>query len=182
MDIYQQIKEECLRSTETSPIKHLCQMMQKDYVHMHGPEHHVLDGACFLSALHSAGVDFDLDAALDEMIRRGRQMPGATCGQWGVCGSASSVGAALSILHGTGPLSSDQYYSDNLSFVSQALQAIAAVGGPRCCKRNAFLSLSVAIDFVDRQYGIKLPKSKPRCTFSPQNQQCLGADCPFFGG
>ena len=35
MDIYQQIKEECLRSTETSPIKHLCQMMQKDYVHMH---------------------------------------------------------------------------------------------------------------------------------------------------
>ena len=32
--------------------------MQKDYISIHGPEHHVLDGSCFLTALHNAGLHF----------------------------------------------------------------------------------------------------------------------------
>ena len=102
------IKRECLQSKETNPVELISGMMQNALVRMHGPEHHVLDGACFLTALHNAGMKFDLESALDEMIARGAKMPGATCGQWGVCGSAASVGAALSIVHGTGPLSADE--------------------------------------------------------------------------
>lgn len=89
------IKEECLKATSQNPIELAFDIMKKDYISIHGPEHHILDGSCFLTAMHNAGVDFDLNEALDEMIERGRQMPGATCGQWGVCGSTSSVGAAL---------------------------------------------------------------------------------------
>lgn len=87
------IKEECLRSDTTNPIELLIHIMKKDYISIHGPEHHVLDGACFLTAMHNAGVTFDLKKALDEMFERGEMMPGATCGKWGMCGSASSVGA-----------------------------------------------------------------------------------------
>jgi hypothetical protein len=179
-ELYALIKADCLKSASRDPIELICGMMEKDAIGIHGPEHHILDGACFLTALHNAGVTFDLDRALDEMIERGKKMPGATCGQWGVCGSAASVGAALAILHGTGPLSHDQYYRDNLNFVSQALGKIAEVGGPRCCKRNAFLSLLTAIAFVDTRYGIKLPRREVVCRFSDRNKQCLGSACPFF--
>lgn len=177
---YELIKAECLKATTTDPIELIFEIMQKDYINIHGPEHHVLDGACFLAALHNAGVEFDLPAALDEMAERGAKMPGATCGQWGMCGSASSVGAALSIIHGTGPLDSDEYYKDNLKCVSNALGRLAEIGGPRCCKRNAFTSMGAAVDFVKEQYGIELPKHEIKCIFSQRNQQCMGAKCPYF--
>lgn len=181
-DKYALIKEECLKSAEKDPISLIFGIMKKDYISIHGPEHHILDGSCFLTALHNAGVEFDLETALDEMAVRGSKMPGATCGQWGMCGSAASVGAALAIIHRTGPLSSNQYYKDNLKLVSQALAKIADVGGPRCCKRNAFLSLQAAVDFVKEQYGVDLPEHEIICGFSERNAQCLGAECPFFGG
>lgn len=173
------IKKECLRSDTTDPIELIVHIMKKEYISIHGPEHHVLDGSCFLTALHNAGVEFDLEKALDEMAARGKKMPGATCGQWGACGSAMSVGAALAILHETGPLSDNEYYRDNLQFVSKALAKIGEVGGPRCCKRNAFLSLQTAIDFVNERYGIQLPKHEIVCSFSSRNMQCIKERCPF---
>ncbi len=179
---YAKIKAECLNATTADPFKLLVHLMKRSAISIHGPEHHVLDGSCLLAALHNAGVEFDLEAALDEMALRGSKMPGATCGQWGICGSAASLGAALSILHGTGPLSHDQFYKDNLIFTSRALARMAEIGGPRCCKRNAFLSMETAVAFVKEQYGIDLPANVPVCTFSAANQQCLGKGCPYFGG
>lgn len=175
-----QIKAACLAAATPDPIELITSIMQKEYIPIHGPVHHILDGACFMTALHNAGLEFDLSAALDEMIVREQKMPGATCGQWGMCGSASSIGAALSIVHGTGPLSSNSYYQDNLRYVAKALTSLAEVGGPRCCKRNAFLSLYAAIDFVKEIYGITLPKREIRCDFFPKNQQCIHARCPFY--
>lgn len=177
---YIQIKNECLKATTNNPIELIMDLMKKDYISIHGPEHHVLDGACVLTALKNGGMKFDLEKALDSMVERGKKMPGATCGQWGMCGSSASIGAALAIIHETGPLSNNQYYKDNLQYVSQALGKIAEVGGPRCCKRNAFLSINAAIDFVKEHYGVSLPKSNVKCIFSNENEQCLGINCPFF--
>lgn len=179
---YNLIKTECLASKSTDPIKLAVSVMQKEYISIHGPEHHILDGSCLLTSMHNAGAKFDLSKALDEMAVRGSKMPGATCGQWGMCGSAASVGAVLAIIHKTGPLSRNQYYKDNLELVSLALGKIASVGGPRCCKRNAFLSILTAVDFVNERYGLTLSKSSPVCVFSGKNQQCLKSDCPFFAG
>lgn len=177
---YVLIKEKCLKSDSRNPIQLIKSLMKEEYIHMHGPEHHILDGACFMTTLHNAGMDFDLDKALDEMIVRGLKMPGATCGQWGMCGSTSSLGAALSIIHETGPLSDNQYYKDNLKLVSQSLNAISEVGGPRCCKRNAFLSLKTGIQFVKECYGIELETEDIICEFSSLNKQCIKKECPFF--
>lgn len=172
-------KSICLTLEDTDPAAIAVALMEQPQVPIHGPVHHILDGSAFLTALHNAGMEFDLAAALDELAQRGSQMPGATCGLWGVCGSAASLGAALAIVHQTGPLSDDEYYRDNLSLTSAILKRIAEVGGPRCCKRNAFLALSVGADFVEGRYGLRLERSAICCGFSGRNEQCLGTHCPF---
>lgn len=125
------------------PVEIACELMKKPYVGMHGPEHHFLDGAAFLTAYKNAGGKIDLDRALDELAGRTIRMPGAMCGQWGICGSVASVGAA------------------------------------RCCKRNAFLSLSFGARFVRETYGIPMQTGDIVCTFSDRNAQCLVSRCPF---
>lgn len=174
------IKNYCLNQKEINPLKIAQAMMDNEEIPMHGPIHHVLDGAAFMSAMYNAGVKFNLDESLDELIIRGHKMPGATCGQWGMCGSSSSVSAALSIIHQTGPLSNNKYYQDNLHLTSLALGRIGDVGGPRCCKRNAFISLLSAIEFVKKEYGIKLENEKPVCHYSYKNKQCIQERCPFY--
>lgn len=176
----QKILALCQTMEGTSPVTIAKELMSDPLIGIHGPEHHILDGAAFLTALHNAGVEFDFPAALEELAARGRKMPGATCGQWGVCGSASSVGAALAILHGTGPLSDSEFYKDNMRLTSRVLAALSEIGGPRCCKRNGFLALKTAAEFVRERYGVELKTGETRCTFSPRNKQCIGTRCPFF--
>ena len=90
-----------------NPVHIFKSMAKKDYISMHGPEHHILDGASLLTAYRNAGGDIDLDEALDKLMAEGLRMPGAMCGLWGICGAITSIGAALAIIDGTGPLSTD---------------------------------------------------------------------------
>ena len=108
----ERIKKAVSGSDLKNPVKIAENVMREDYVSMHGPEHHFLDGAAFLAAYKNAGGNIDLAACLDELEKRTDLMPGAMCGLWGVCGSAAAVGAALSVIHGTGPLSTDEFYKD----------------------------------------------------------------------
>ena len=98
----------CLKEKSTNSIDIFYNIAQMDFVRIHGPEHHILDGAALLTAFYNAGGKIDLQNSLNELMERGLQMPGAICGMWGVCGAVSSIGAALSIIDGTGPLSLDE--------------------------------------------------------------------------
>jgi len=69
----------CLEQTSTSPYQVFRDVARQDFVRMHGPEHHVLDGAALLTAYRNAGGSVDLPAALAELMSRGLQMPGAMC-------------------------------------------------------------------------------------------------------
>lgn len=42
-------------------------MMNDPFVHMHGPENHVLAGAALLAAYRNAGGDVDIDTAFAEL-------------------------------------------------------------------------------------------------------------------
>lgn len=176
---YQLIKQTCLSNHSQNPIEIAMTIMDYDEINMHGPEHHVLDGAALLTAIYNTTHNFNLEEAIDELIERGKLMPGATCGKWGVCGSVSSVGAALSIIHHTGPLSNDDYYKDHMELTSKILDKMSQIGGPRCCKRNAFLSLSTAIEFVKDKYNIPLQQTPITCHYSSKNKQCIGLRCPY---
>lgn len=101
------IIEMCKTSTSTDPLEIFENVASRPFVRMHGPEHHVLDGACLLATYRNAGGQIDLSSALEDLLLRGSMMPAAMCGKWGVCGAASSVGAALSLIEGTGPVSED---------------------------------------------------------------------------
>ena len=81
-----------------NPVLIFKNMARKDYISIHGPEHHILDGASLLMAYYNAGGAIDIDAALDKLLQEGLRMPGAMCGLWGVCGAITSIGAALSII------------------------------------------------------------------------------------
>lgn len=176
------IAEACLQEKSCDPVEIFRHIAQSDAVRIHGPEHHVLDGAALLTAFYNAGGSIDLPAALEEMVKRGLQMPGATCGLWGVCGAVSSMGAALSIIDGTGPLSADDSWGKHMAFTSAALQSLSQVGGPRCCKRDAFLSFQRAVDYINENYGVPVECGPIRCCFSEKNEQCIAGRCPFYTG
>lgn len=179
-DKFNLIKRDIVEYTSNNPVAIVKKMMLKDYVNVHGPEHHFLDGAAFATAIKNAGGDFNLDECLNELENRAAKMPGAMCAYWGVCGSTASVAAVLSIIHKTNPLSTDEYYKDNMEFTSEVLSQMSKIGGARCCKRNAFLSLSYGVKFVKEKYGIEMETSDIICEFSQKNKQCLGNGCPFY--
>lgn len=79
------ITEECKKHRGTDPVEIFNEVAKKDFVRIHGPEHHVLDGACLLVAYRNAGGDIDLEEGLNWMTIQGLKMPGAQCAHWGVC-------------------------------------------------------------------------------------------------
>lgn len=170
----------CLQETGRDPAAIFNRIAKQDFIRMHGPEHHVLDGAALLTAFKNAGGEIDLPDSLNELMKRGLQMPGATCGMWGVCGAVSSIGAALSIIDGTGPLSGDASWGKHMELTSRALLSLAQVGGPRCCKRDALLSFREAVQFVNENYAVELEYTETTCAFSEMNAQCIRERCPFY--
>lgn len=103
----ERIIEDIKKEKGINPIQIFRNIANHDYINMHGPEHHILDGACLLVAFKNAGGEIDLDDALNKIMIEGLRMPSAMCGLWGVCGAVTSLGAALSIIDHTGPLSLD---------------------------------------------------------------------------
>lgn len=172
----------CMRETSTDPFEIIEKMMQLPTCHMHGPEHHVMVGASLITAYRNAGGDVDLEKALAEMVRRGRQVPGGACGHWGACGACVSTGMFISIITKSNPLAGEPWGLCNL-MTSKALASVAETGGPRCCKRDSYKSILSAIDFVADNFGIHLQKPDAiRCTRSALNNQCIGEKCPFNEG
>ncbi len=163
-----------------NPIQIVKKIMHQPFINLHGPEHHFLDGAAFLVAYKNTGGEIDLESALEELKSRTIKMPGAMCGLWGICGSTTSIGAALSIIHSTGPLSGDKFYKDHMEYTSGVIQEMSKIGGPRCCKRNAFLSIDSAVKFVKNNYGILMEIEDITCEFTGWNLQCIHTKCPFY--
>ena len=80
-------------STEKDPLLLLEEIMDLPSVHMHGPEHHAIVPSVLLTALRNNGERMNYDTALSEICKRAKQVPGGTCGYWGVCGAAAGAGA-----------------------------------------------------------------------------------------
>lgn len=179
---YNLIRKELLNISLKDPLKISKIIMQNDYINIHGPEHHFLDGGAFLTAYRNSGGDIDLYDALNILAERTKKMPGAMCGNWGICGSTSSLGAALSIIHNSGPLSDDSFYKDHMEYTSSVINEMSKIGGPRCCKRNAFISIISAVKFFKEKYGINMELDITKCDFNNRNLQCIKDKCPFYNG
>lgn len=169
----------CGKETSKNLIEIADRLMQNPAIHMHGPEHHVLVGAALLTAYRNSGGQIDLMQALREMEARGKNVPGGVCGFWGTCGSAISAGICMSILTHATPLSGESWGLCN-RMTSTVLDRLGTVGGPRCCKRNGFLSMLTAAEFIKTHLGVEMElPEQVICTYSKYNNECLGTRCPF---
>lgn len=168
----------CLEETSKDPVHIMNRLMSQPFCHMHGPEHHVMVGSALLTAYKNAGGELDLSEALAEMMNRGKSVPGGACGFWGACGAGISSGMFISIISKSTPLAKEPFALSH-KMTSLSLGRIGEIGGPRCCKRDSFLSILAAIEFVEEHFGIKMEKTEITCDYSHKNNQCIGNQCPF---
>ena len=168
----------CLNEISKNPVEIIEKMMAMPFCHMHGPEHHVMVGAALLTAYKNAGGAIELGPALTEMLNRGKSVPGGACGFWGACGAGISSGMFVSITSKSTPLSVEPFALSH-RMTARSLSAIGEIGGPRCCKRDSYLSILSAVDFVKENFGIEMEKPEIVCSHSAQNNQCIGKRCPF---
>ncbi|MDO4500834.1 MAG: DUF5714 domain-containing protein [Erysipelotrichaceae bacterium] len=174
------IINEIKKERGNNPVRIFKNIVKKEFVNMHGPEHHILDGSCILVAYKNAGGNIDLEKALENLKNEGLRMPGAMCGLWGVCGAISSIGAALAIIDGTGPLSNDGSWGSHMEFTSNAIKELGLINGPRCCKRDAMIAFKNAVEYINTHYDVKLEYEKMTCEYSNINAQCIKERCPFY--
>ena len=69
------IIEDIQQEKGCNPVRIFKNMAQKEYISIHGPEHHILDGACILTAFYNAGGNIRLEESLNKIARRALECP-----------------------------------------------------------------------------------------------------------
>lgn len=152
---------------------------QGDRAPVHGVWHHALVGEILLISLRNAGYAV-ADELIDEVIDRGRQIPGGACGFLGTCGALASAASAYAILVGSTPVASERR-EKLIEFSAKLWARLAEIGGSRCCKKSSYAALEVARDeFAELGLGLPEEEFEHRCPFFAANQTCDGKDCVYF--
>lgn len=175
------IKKICIETTEKNPFIIAEKLMKNPSIHMHGPEHHFLVPAVLLTAYYNTKGLFDeKEKKISIAQKRAQQIYGGFCGTHGVCGAAIGTGIFISIISQATSLSKEEWHLSNL-VTAISLKKIADYGGPRCCKRNTFLALFTAIDFLEENFHLSIPHTKDiSCIFTRYNNECIHEKCPYF--
>lgn len=176
------IERFCAATTLTDPMAIAEGLMRHPSVKLHGPEHHFLVPAALLAALSNVRGEPERRAErVAEARRRAEPLVGGLCGFQGACGAAIGAGIFASIATGATPLSTEAWSLAN-GLTARALTAVAAGGGPRCCKRDTFLSVLAGARFAREALGAALPAQATTCRWSDQNRECLEGRCAFYRG
>lgn len=184
-EVYQQITDRCLAAFDcgNEDVFDLLQsLMDLDTIPMHYPYHHYIIPAVLLTACcHAAGRSRQtLAEYLETATARSKNVLAGFCGNYGACGAAVGVGIFFSVFTGTTP-HSEEHWSDTNRATADALQKIAGIEGPRCCKRSCFLALQSAVESIREVLGISLSlPAEIHCHYSPRNLTCKLEDCPFY--
>ncbi len=174
------IYKKCSETSSKDPIEIMNEIMNDDSIRMHDLEHHIMVASCLLAAYRNSGADIDLDKALRDAEKRGAWFPAGVCGFCGTCGAAASTGIFYSIIVNSTPRSKESW-SDTIKMTSSSLEKISAYNGPRCCKRNGYISILNACDYVEKKLNVKMEPSKNIiCGFSERNEDCIKEECPFY--
>jgi hypothetical protein len=174
------IENFCNNTESVDPIEIANFLMRNTIIKMHGPEHHYLVPAVMLSAYYNhTGTQHKKKAFLKVARKRAESVLGGFCGTHGNCGAAVGTGIFISIVTGNTPLAEKEWQLSN-TVTGKSLLTIAEQGGPRCCKRDSYIAITVAIDFLEEQFNLSLPKNPIICDFSEKNKQCKLHDCQYF--
>jgi len=164
----------------TKPAEALDDLLsQGDDAPVHGVWHHALIGEILLVCLRNAGHPLS-DDLVDEVLDRGHQIPGGSCGFLGTCGALSSAASAYAVLLRSTPVATEQR-EKLLQFAAKLAARLADIGGSRCCKKSSYVAFEVAQPELAK-LGFDLPEEHfpGRCRFSAQNETCDGESCVYF--
>jgi hypothetical protein len=177
------IASACASSEIADPLRLANTLMGNPSIAMHGPEHHFLVPAVLLTCYYNHRGEPEMKKKKLDLARaRSSQVPGGFCGTHGGCGAALGTGIFISLITGATPLSEEEWRLAN-TLTARTLQKIADRGGPRCCKRDSFIALIEAVDFLEEHFEVSLPADREAvCRFSRLNRECRLAECDFYGG
>jgi len=71
--------------------------------------------------------------------------------------AAVGTGIFISLVTGATPLSRKAWRACNL-MTARSLMSIASLGGPRCCKRDSYLAIREATNFLETEMGVTLER------------------------
>lgn len=175
------IREFCMDTHLSDPVKIALQLMRHEDIRLHGPEHHYLTAAA-LCAAYCNVTGRPRSEWLRKLEIRCNQISAGVCGYYGVCGNASSAGAFVSVVLGTTHLSGQALYKTGL-MASRVLDALTRHSGPRCCKRVTYSALIAGAHACQELLDVQLDRLEMvRCEYSQLNsRECLHKACEFFG-
>jgi len=172
------IRTFCRNTTETDPIAIFSEMRRSHLFPLHGPEHHALVPAAFLTAYGNQFGD-PPQPRIEAAIERGAALPGGTCAYWGGCAAALGIGIAYAAVLRATPLSHEERGTVQ-TVVSEILSVLGKFGSPRCCRRESYLALEMACELSRRHLPHALECGElPPCDQTALNHECLGTKCPL---
>ncbi len=173
------IEHLCLESTETDMLELLARLRKHPAVPVNGPEHHSLLPGVIVTAYRNSGGHAD-DELITTAIRRGSQVIGGSCAFVGICGAASGVGIAFSLLLQANPVRAIQRQQVQ-QITQQVLAEIAAYEAARCCQRDCWIGVKKAAELSADYLPVTLKaEAVIGCQQRHLNHECLGNDCPLL--
>ena len=131
-----------------------------------------------LSAFRNQGGALPAEA-ISTGIRRGGQIAGGSCAFTGICGAATGVGVAFSLMLEANPLKPTERQQVQVA-VQEAIADIAAQHAARCCQRDCVLALRAAARISERLLPVPLQAEAPMiCHQQARNRECQGQTCPL---
>lgn len=175
------IEHYCTTSRLEDPLELALILMRNPRVKMHGPEHHFLVPAVLLATYYNIkGDQKEKKLKIEEARLRSSRILGGFCGFYGDCGAAVGTGIFISLITGATPLCTQEWKLSNM-MTARSLSSIANHGGPRCCKRNTYLAINEAVNFLKENFGIQMKINRNlKCEFNDLNKECLKEECPYY--
>jgi hypothetical protein len=175
------VEEVCLNSTSKDPMELVGVLMNSTKVPMHGPEHHFIVPAALLTAYYNIMGDSEQKRRkVKEARARSSNILGGFCGYYGDCGAAVGTGIFLSLITDSTPLSTRDWRLSNM-VTAKSLLSVAIHGGPRCCKRNTWISITEAVNFLEENLQMTISAEKDiKCNYSALNKECLKENCLYY--
>lgn len=164
------------------PIEIVREVMDDVNFPMHNFAHHYLVPAVLLAAMsvRDGSTAESFEKRLAETAKRAKNVLPAFCGFYGACGAAVGCGIFMSVYTGTTPLSKDTWSLCNYA-TSGALEKMADLGGPRCCKRNTFTAFKFMKQYMVDNLSAELDLPEEiECGYSKFNAECIKKDCPYY--
>ncbi len=175
------VKEKCIEYQGKDPIELAVDIMNDDIIRMHGPEHHFIVPAVLITCVRNhSNVKYDLKEKLDIAQKRAElETPRVCTFKEGSCGAAQGTGVFMSMYLGRDEMDEDAWSPSN-KIITESLKKIDESRGPRCCKRDTYIALETAADFLKKKFSVNLPVSQGKCTFSLRNDGCGHEECEYY--